>query len=441
MRFVCSLSFFLFCSIIAGQEVFKTGEVLDSIQAKNHPDHFFSIYLPGDYDTYRSWPIIYLFEPIGRASLAVGQYQEAADEYGVILASSYSSRNGSFEDSFRAADILMKDLEERLSIDQDQIFASGFSGGSRLSLALAVQTGKVRGVIGVGAAQPPMDQVRVSRKHDFYYVGLVGNQDMNYQEHKVLKKTLDSYGMPNALIISGFSHRWASLADFKLALAWLDKQADVVFKTSDFSDLIKQKLMIPDDSITYLDRKMMAESFGTEIESRSDKELKKLEKSALKISEKETQMRDQIGDSLLTSFRYNQRVESKIEWVSGRLERLKKAAETDKDPEDRLLNKRVVDHVRALTIETAMSLIPQGRYDEALINLELYETLTGQIIYANWMMARTCALKGDFPGSLASIKKMFDAGFINKKAFEKDQAFAEVIKTKEFEELMISMKN
>ena len=204
---------------------FEKGVVIDTVQCNHSPEQTYSLYLPSYYTDSSQWPIIYLFEPAARGALAINRFKEAAEKLGYIVVASNNARNGSWDIVFDAADAVFEDTNKKFSLDQNRVYTSGFSGGSRAAIAIASITDKVTGVIGCGAGFPPNPGYRPDKNDTFDYAGIVGDMDMNYQEHFQVQHSLNQLGITNKLLHFHGRHQWPPKEVIYRALAWHHLQA------------------------------------------------------------------------------------------------------------------------------------------------------------------------------------------------------------------------
>ena len=231
MRFRC---YIIFCWLLGGvligkgqsplQPVLDPGVLLDTVQCLADPSQSYALYLPKGWNNEQAFPILYFFEPMARGKLPVEKYQEIADANQLILVGSHNSRNGSWEVCFEAADALFADTWTRLYIDTNQVFASGFSGGARVATAIGLETGKLNGVIGVGAGFPTNPKWFPSREMTFPFAGIVGSLDMNWLEMHDTETLLDKLERPNRLILHDGPHQWPEPEFMAQALDFLHIQ-------------------------------------------------------------------------------------------------------------------------------------------------------------------------------------------------------------------------
>ncbi|WP_421763237.1 TPR end-of-group domain-containing protein [Ekhidna sp.] len=385
------------------------GEVVDTVVCNNDKSQSYALYLPSNYTTEKKWPIVYFFEPAARGSLPVRLYSEVAEELGYILACTYNSRNGSYDNSFKAADALFLDTEQKLSIDYYKIILSGFSGGSRLALSIAVISNAASGVIGVGAAQPAVPAYMVLEKKEFKYAGLVGARDMNYVEHKTFRSQMNAMQMDNLLLISNFGHKWADPKDFRAALLWM--QGDSL----QFQEAIKDKIISQGDSIPLSDVIDLNNLIkGENFVSTNAKTSKKTLKEEQKLIRKELLLKKIISDSINYAFDLSSLNNPSIRWVSRRAEKLKNQRDKSDNIPEKMMIDRLLNFISAACYETALQMKSQGFTKKALVGITIWETVTGFEIYGHWLKARIYAVEKDTDQALNHLKIALASGKIKK---------------------------
>ena len=221
----------------ANAQELSLGVVQDSLSISN--GELISAYLPSDYSDDHSWPLVFFFDPGGRASLPINKYAALSEEYGFIAVCTYNSRNGPMDPGLRSFDMVSDYFKSAYSIDEKGIITSGFSGGSRMALATAASTSDIKGVIACGAGQPGPEHLRSAKGDQYSYVGLVGNLDFNFLEMLELEEQLSQQGIRNMRIVFEGDHHWPSPEDFELAYLWIRFDTD----GSKNESLLKQLLM------------------------------------------------------------------------------------------------------------------------------------------------------------------------------------------------------
>ncbi len=173
--------------LVALQEAGKT----DVIKCTADPSQNYACYVPKGYTKAKKWPILYCYSPNAQGGYFVDLYRDVCEEVGWIVVGSNNSQNGPWEPINTAMKAMWADTHARFNIDDKRIFASGFSGGSRVSFMMAtLYPENIAGVIGIGAGTP---DGKVSPKGMAVWI-MCGEQDPNLKELEALDAKLKSEG-------------------------------------------------------------------------------------------------------------------------------------------------------------------------------------------------------------------------------------------------------
>jgi len=226
MSYILNLTLFVFLLAVTSgpactQEFSREplpGKVIDTVTCQVHPSYSYALYLPSDFISGQTYPVILAFDPAGRGSLPLRNYHKLAEKYRMIMIGSNDSRNGQPLDKIEfIANVLLDEIRIRWNGEAETTYLTGFSGGSRLSSIIAFYRGGIKGVIGCGAGLPSFNLLpRV--KADYY--GIVGNRDFNYAEMMALHELFDSLGFRNSFQIFEDSHDWPPAEVFNKAVGW-----------------------------------------------------------------------------------------------------------------------------------------------------------------------------------------------------------------------------
>jgi hypothetical protein len=415
----------------------KTGVVIDSIFCAGNSKQSYAAFLPSNYTPNSKWPIIYFFDPDADGSTPIKKYAEVANELGYIIVCSNNSKNGPVSDSYIAADAVFLDTENRFSIDFEKIYTSGFSGGSRLALAVSIITNQIAGVFGVGATELNTPDISSLKKQGFKYVGLVGILDKNYNEHKLFKRKLNSLGIPTILITSKIDHDWASSEDFKLGILWMERRQD---RNDLFIDAIKNKLLQSMDSIPISEKYELAE-LGYKAGSMeplpiNSKEYKKAVKREDKLLKREYSMKKELFDSILFLLSLKKAEKRTLAWIQFRTNQIQKSKEKSKSFEMKTMYHRVLTSARGTAFEGARLDIPQGQFERALVGMEIYNAMTKNTLTTNWWKSKIYSLMGRTKESLECIEVILQQGFKKTDLFLSNPEFENVRNTQAFHDLL-----
>lgn len=212
-----------FCFSTQAQTTFKKGIVHDSIPVSGTNGETFALYLPEKYNEAALNSIVFIFEPAARAAIGIQPFINASEKYGHILVCSNNTKNGSNGRNFDITDNLFDHIYTNFNIKQDEMYLSGFSGGSRLASAIATLTNKFTGVIACGAGFSGTP-THIPTTEEYAYIGLCGDRDMNYREMLKNKEYLDSKKFKNTLITYDGNHSWPPSEQISRAFDWLHLQ-------------------------------------------------------------------------------------------------------------------------------------------------------------------------------------------------------------------------
>jgi len=205
-------------------EQIAKGVVVERLLCSIEPSQTYAVYLPAGYNDERSWPILYCFDPEAQGATPVDAFKDGAEKYGYIVVGSNNSRNGPMAIASAAINAVWKDTHARFNIDDNRIYAAGFSGGARVACQFGYAlAGKVAGIVACGAGFPT--SIAPSRATPFVVFATVGIEDFNYPEMVRLKRTLDQAGVANRLSVFDGRHQWAPKHLCAESIEWMQLQA------------------------------------------------------------------------------------------------------------------------------------------------------------------------------------------------------------------------
>ena len=199
------------------------GQIVDRIEALSDASQSYALYLPSNYTPNRKWPVLYAFDPGGRGRVPVERFKDAAEKYGWIVLGSNNSRNGPWDLAVNAWNAMQKDSHQRFAIDDDRMYATGFSGGARAAVRVAAGCKCLAGVMANGAGFP-VDVAPSSQMH-FLFFGAAGVEDFNYPEIKSLDEPLTKAGITHRIQIFDGRHEWPPVSVATSAVEWMELNA------------------------------------------------------------------------------------------------------------------------------------------------------------------------------------------------------------------------
>lgn len=207
-----------------------TGQAIPTVISRADTAERYSVYLPRSYDTKHKWPVLFLMDPRGRAMVAMGRFQEAAERDGYIVLSSYNTVSDSTEDpNTRAVNAMLADAFSAFAVDPKRVYLAGFSGTARMAWGYAYQLGDhVPGILAFAAGLPwrGVDAyVALKRPSTFAWFGAAGTTDFNYDEVRTLDHLVDSTSIPHRVEYFDGAHGWPPTRVCVDALDYMELQA------------------------------------------------------------------------------------------------------------------------------------------------------------------------------------------------------------------------
>jgi predicted esterase len=251
--------------------------LIESITCKNAPDQSYALYVPTSYDPAKPAPIVYLLDARGRALVPLSVFEEAAEQLGFIVASSYNSASDeTIDPNVTAMRAMWTDTHANLKIDDRRVYAAGFSGTVRAAIYLALGApGSLAAVIGAGAGFP-FDKPPTNTT-PFVFFGTIGTRDFNYGEMWDLEKRLTATRVAHRIVQFEGTHEWMPPALAREALQWLvtrsgdakfwfedliraEKATDVIERQQRYASMARDYAGIHDTSLVSARAKIIGES-------------------------------------------------------------------------------------------------------------------------------------------------------------------------------------
>ena len=199
------------------------GQIVERVEALNDSSQSYALYLPSNYTPDRKWPVLYAFDPGARGRVPVERFKEAAEKYGWIVLGSNNSRNGPMGVVVQSWNAMQTDTHQRFAIDDERGYVTGFSGGARAAISIAVGCKCVAGVMANGAGFP-LDLAPSPEMH-FVFFGAAGVDDFNYPELKSLEEPLTKAGIIHRVQTFDGRHEWPPVSVATAAVEWMELHA------------------------------------------------------------------------------------------------------------------------------------------------------------------------------------------------------------------------
>ena len=419
---------------VNAQQNFKVGEIIDHVPVNDSAETF-SLYLPSQYDANKLSAIVFIFDPSGNGHGGVSVFKDAAEQFNYILVCSNATRNGiPYETNFASINALSKTIFSTFKIDEQQIYAAGFSGGARLASSVAALTNKFQAVIACGAGMA-VNSSYDPQENSFSFLGLVGNRDMNYQEMLRTKASLDTLNVPNELLIYEDTHSWPPKVQIQRAFEWLEVKAyqkNIRTRNQSYINVLYRKQYRLADSLskerkhirTLHELKHLQSSFQHFINTDSiQNKITKLESSSAyqKAKSHELEMRQlekNLSGKLLSQFQRDVlmgKSDDSFAWWKKEFRKLNDMILRN----DIMAEKRVYERVKSFLgggfYESSASYVYSKDYKRALYCDQLLVLLNADNPYVYYRLAISYARNKDFSNTFKNLKK---AKELNLKDFE-----------------------
>jgi poly(3-hydroxybutyrate) depolymerase len=449
----------------AQTESIPRGQIVERIEALDDSSQSYALYLPSNYTPNRKWPVLYAFDPGARGRLPVERFKEAAEKYGWIVLGSNNSRNGPMDVVINAWNAMQTDTHQRFAIDDERMYATGFSGGARAAIGIALGCKCLAGVIASGAGFP-IDLAPSPQMH-FVFFGAAGVEDFNYPELKSLEEPLTKAGISHRVQTFDGRHEWPSVSVAMAAVEWMELRAIKTGKRprdDGFIDTMWQQFLSEARTLEeskkyyeayqiYLD---LAESFKglrdvAEIETKV-KQLADSRELKAAIREEQAQIRKQreLETRLNTLIAAREGRASSNQSEEGFdagnllpqiLNDLRKQSKASEDSTQRRVARRVLDGLFIGLVEQGMSLLKgEKNSSESIKRFKLATEVNPDRPGAFFYLAWAYAANRDKKKSLQALNTAIEKGFSDGAMITTNKAFDSLRNDPEYQQIMARLR-
>ncbi len=221
-RFIhCLLLFFFFPGIVKAQN--DNHPSSRKIKCRDDTTQLYALYVPEIDIPGSNRALLIFLDPAARGDIPVEMYHALSDEYKIIMAGSYNSRNFNGRSSVESFVAVYNDIIRQYSIDPGRIWIAGFSGGARAAASIAMNYPEINAVIACGAGFANDDEITSANIKA--YAAIVGVRDMNYSELLDNSHYLDEKKINNILLTFDGGHSWPPSERLGLAVEWIMSQS------------------------------------------------------------------------------------------------------------------------------------------------------------------------------------------------------------------------
>lgn len=189
------LAFILVNSLAAQELILRKGMVVDSLPVNDSIAETYSLYLPTEFTKEREWPVVFVFDPEGRARTATQLFRQAAEEQGyIIAATNHIEKDSTLLGNVKAGTRLINGVLNYFPVDRDHIYMAGLAEGARVASVMPAIYKNIRGVLAVGDTWINTDFIDKGAK--FSFVGMAGYKDYRQNLLEETANFLKKAGMP-----------------------------------------------------------------------------------------------------------------------------------------------------------------------------------------------------------------------------------------------------
>ncbi|MEI7802281.1 MAG: hypothetical protein WCI97_06545 [Bacteroidota bacterium] len=380
---------------------FKTNEIIRNIKCLNDSSKSYSLFLPADYDTSKSFPVLLFFDAHARGSLPLKKYISLAQKYHFVFVGSNDSQNGmQISETQNIASTILKDVTERFNINEKLIFASGFSGGSKVACNFGFNNTLVRGVI--ACAAPFTEQLSaVMNAPDIFL--LSGNEDFNLNGMVQADNALHESHFNHQLFVFDGKHDWADLKSFDIAMQWMQQKA------------MKENLM----SNKYLPEKFSDYNSWKQTDVTNEN-----------ILTQEMNAEQELGKQFTTAG---------ISYWNEKISALQKSKTSKQNFALKKLCARELNYISMMGFAYSESALNQNNLQAAQQFLQIYELADPKNPDVYFLEAIYFSKSNDFKSAIALLKKSAQLGYADYNKLMNEKSFSSIASTPKFEQ-QVAMK-
>jgi dienelactone hydrolase len=195
---------------------FEPGKTSAEIKVSGGSQWSYFVYVPKSYTPNRKWPVMFIMSPGGGNADMLKRYIDGAEMNNWILVGSVQAKN-EFKQFGEAIKAMVADVCKKMPVDLKRMYASGFSGGARMSFWLSeeMRSRSFAGVLACGAGGQPE---KMSPKTVVF--GLCGSNCFNRWDMACTLKGVKN-DMSRLRFFPG-NHVWADAVYITYATTWLN---------------------------------------------------------------------------------------------------------------------------------------------------------------------------------------------------------------------------
>jgi len=396
----------------------QTG-VVETVTVPERPSLNYCYFLPNSYNGNDSLPVVFILDPHANGKLPAEKYHEIANKYGYILIASNAIKNGQpSHESLAIFWELIKETKAKFIVDENRLFVAGFSGGAKVAIVFAQQIPEIIGVAACGGSLP----IPPSHVPNYYYAGIVGNEDFNYLETNQTFAIFDQQGLDYTSIIFDGGHVWPPAKSFEMSLIGFDIYAmklKRIVKNEEWLENIHSRMI---DSINHFEKagKIIDENIYIRQTARWFYGLKNTKDLNLKAgtiersSEFVTQIKKRqklIQTEVKLRAEFIRAIELReLDWWNQEIEKINNSIkQADKDVAQ--VSHRLLNYISMASFMLTKTDLNDAKLDNAAKKIKIYELVDPENPDVYLMYARYYMQMENFAAMNESFKKARALGF------------------------------
>jgi len=201
------------------------GNLTKDIAVPGAPGENFVLYTPSNYNQNQKWPVIFIFDPYGRAGNTANLFRTAAEEQGYLIAAlEMNIKEKSIDSVITTASSMINMVKSSLSIDGNQVYTAGMGEGAQIGAALTLLEHKMAGILAIGNSF--LNPELLDSRQPYMFIGIGGRQDYMVYEMEEYFKFYKKQDYPTEIYyFDGRENEWPSSATIYNAVSGFTMQA------------------------------------------------------------------------------------------------------------------------------------------------------------------------------------------------------------------------
>ncbi|WPY97965.1 hypothetical protein [Christiangramia sp. OXR-203] len=225
-RLLLYIFFLILPLLMVGQEMrIAKGNVTKGINIPGSKGETFAVYTPSQYSQDKKWPVIFIFDPKGRATSTANLFRPAAEDQGYIIAAlELDLKSKSLDSVINTSVSMMNVVTGTLGIDPEQIYFAGMAEGAQIASALTLMNRNMAGILAINNSF--VNPKFVNDQEPYMFIGIGASQDYMVYEMESYLKFYDKRDFPTEIYyFDGKENDWPSSAVIYNAVSGFTLQA------------------------------------------------------------------------------------------------------------------------------------------------------------------------------------------------------------------------